>query len=251
MNKVIQSQINCRHSGNTVGSKQSEKRVIAATADFIIKTNVLLSTFRNVNSKVKLEIFKAISMSLHESPLWDLSSLYIDRFYVSRRKAIRRIFNLPYQTHCKLLHLITQVLPIDMQLHIRTVKFLKSISMSGNDIVKMYTKLCLNGSGIALANSINFISYKYNVYKLRLCSPMINARATFTSKCKESERDKRTASFIRDVLESDTSFFQRHIRDTSETHQKHVRNTSETHQKRIRNTTHQTHIRNIIYQRHI
>ena len=47
----------------------------------------------------------------------------------------------------------------------------------------------------------------YNVYKLMLCSPMINARATFISKCKESERDKHTASFIRDVLESDTSFF--------------------------------------------
>ena len=55
MNKVTQSQINCRHLGNTVGSKQceSEKRVIAATADFNIKTNVLLSTFGNVNSKVK------------------------------------------------------------------------------------------------------------------------------------------------------------------------------------------------------
>ena len=91
-----------------------------------------------------------------------------------------------------------------MQLHIRTVKFLKSISMSGNDIVKMCTKLCLNGSGTALANSINFISFKYNVYTKRLCSPMINARDTFTSK-----RDKHTASFIRDVLESDTSFFLR------------------------------------------
>ena len=35
---------------------------------------------------------------------------------------------------------------------------------------------------------------------------MINARATFTSECKDSERDKQTASFIMDVLESETSF---------------------------------------------
>ena len=75
-------------------------------------------------------------MSLYGTPLWDLSSLYIDRFYVSWRKAIRKIFNIPYRTHCKLLHLETQVLPIDMQLHIRTVKFLKSITMSGNDYRK-------------------------------------------------------------------------------------------------------------------
>ena len=57
MNKIIQSQTNCRHLGSTVGSKQSEKRVITATADFNIKTNVLLSTSRNVNSKMKLAIF--------------------------------------------------------------------------------------------------------------------------------------------------------------------------------------------------
>ena len=75
MNKIIQIQTNCRHLGNTVGSKQSEKRVITATADFNIKTNVLLSTFRNVNSKVKFDFFKAIRMSLYGSPLWDLSSL--------------------------------------------------------------------------------------------------------------------------------------------------------------------------------
>ena len=128
----------------------------------------MLSTCRNVNSKVKLEIFKAISMSLYGSPLWDLSISYIDRFYVSWRKARRRIFSLPYRTHCKLLHLITQVLPINMQFHIRTVKFLKSISISGNDIVKMCTKLCSKVSGVALANSINFISYKYNVYKRKV-----------------------------------------------------------------------------------
>ena len=87
------------------------------------------------------------------------------------------------------------------------LQFKKSISMSGNDIVKSCRNLCLNGRDTTLGNSIHFIISKYNVYKQRLCSQIINARATFTSKCKMSERDKQTASFIRDVLKSDTSFF--------------------------------------------
>ena len=41
MNKIIQT--NCRHLGNRVGSKQ----------------NVLLSTFRNVDSKSKIKIFES------------------------------------------------------------------------------------------------------------------------------------------------------------------------------------------------
>ena len=36
--KLIQSQLNCRHSGNTEGTKHNEKRVIAATANSNIKT---------------------------------------------------------------------------------------------------------------------------------------------------------------------------------------------------------------------
>ena len=36
--KLIQSQLNCRHSGNTVGTRHNEKRVIAATANSNIKT---------------------------------------------------------------------------------------------------------------------------------------------------------------------------------------------------------------------
>ena len=35
---------------------------------------------------------------------------------------------------------------------------------------------------------------------------MINAPATFTSKCNESERETPTASFTREVLESDALF---------------------------------------------
>ena len=53
MKTLIQRHTNCNHLGNT---EESEKRVIAATTDFNIKTNVFLSTSRNVNSKVELEI---------------------------------------------------------------------------------------------------------------------------------------------------------------------------------------------------
>ena len=40
-------------------------------------------------------------------------------FFVSWRKAIRRMFKLPYRTHSCLLHLIINDLPVDGQIHLR------------------------------------------------------------------------------------------------------------------------------------
>ena len=54
VNKLIQSQTNCRHLGNTVGSKQSEKRVIAATLNLILKRMFCCLLLEIVNSQVKL-----------------------------------------------------------------------------------------------------------------------------------------------------------------------------------------------------
>ena len=208
MNKMIKSQTSCSHLGNIVGNNQCEKRVNAAVADFNSKTNVLLSTFRNVNYDVKFKLFRTISMALYGSQLWDMSSKYVERFYVAWRKAIRRIFSLPYRTHCRFLHLITRELPIDVQLHLRTLNMFKSFATSNNTIVKLCSNLAMNGSGSPIANSINFIAFKYHISKeivVNVLKPT-NVRALLTGACTESVEDRQIASFVREVLASDRSF---------------------------------------------
>ena len=79
-------------------------------------------------------------MSVYGSPLWELDSNCIDRFYVAWRKGSRRLLGLPYDTHCELLNLICDDLPIDNHIDRRTCKFLTSCKAIDN----VLTKLCYN-----------------------------------------------------------------------------------------------------------
>jgi len=53
----------------------------------------------------KLSLLRAYCSSLYFSVVWDLSHSSIDAFCAIWRKGLRRIWNLPYATHCALLPL--------------------------------------------------------------------------------------------------------------------------------------------------
>ena len=62
-------------------------------------------------------------MPLYGSVLWDVSSNDILKFYSTRRKGLRRLFNLPYKTHSRYLPLLCNDLPVTFQLISRINKF--------------------------------------------------------------------------------------------------------------------------------
>ena len=112
MNNQIASSDSSIHLGNVIGPNISTKRVEAS----IVKTNVLLSPFHNVSTNCLYKIFISICMSLYGCQLWDVSHKFTNNFFVSWRKAIRRMFKLPYRTQSCLLHLIINDLPVDGQI---------------------------------------------------------------------------------------------------------------------------------------
>ena len=63
-------------------------------------------------------------MNVYGSQIWAINKTHLNKFYVAWRKAIRRIWKLPYRTHNKLLHLINPCLPIDVTLENRSIKYI-------------------------------------------------------------------------------------------------------------------------------
>ena len=69
-----------------------------------------------------------------------------------------KCFNLPNRTHCNLLPLICGILPLNLMLYKRIVKFYRNCQQSGNDILRyifcnaldqMYSTTCTNVKFIA------------------------------------------------------------------------------------------------------
>ena len=65
MNNQIASSDSSIHLGDVIGPNISTKRVEANIADFNRKINVLLSSFRNVNTNCLYKLFISICMSLY------------------------------------------------------------------------------------------------------------------------------------------------------------------------------------------
>ena len=72
---------------------------------------------------------------------WDVSHRYTNNFFVSWRKAIRRMFKLPYRTHSCLLQLIINDLPVDGQIHLRIIKFFNCMYKNKNIVMSLCGRL--------------------------------------------------------------------------------------------------------------
>ena len=158
MNQIASSDSSI-HLGNVIGRNISTKRVEASIADLNRKTftNVLLSPFHNVSTNCLYKIFISICMSLYGCQLWDASPKFINNFLVSWRKAIRRMFKLPYRTHSCLLHLIINDLPVDGQINLRIIKFFNCMYKNKNNVMSLCGRLAANDSGSPVSNS--YIGY--------------------------------------------------------------------------------------------
>jgi len=66
---------------------------------FVGQTNNVLCFFNKLNTMIKLKLFKSYCTSVYGAELWALDSANIETFCVAWRKALRRILQLPYNSH--------------------------------------------------------------------------------------------------------------------------------------------------------
>ena len=77
--------------------------------------------------------------------------------------ALRRIWNLPYNTHCDLLPLISSQVPIDIQLKCRFLKFYRSLLESDNKLIIYMAKFMTFTSNSVMSNNLNQILYDLDI----------------------------------------------------------------------------------------
>ena len=80
------------------------------------------------------------------------------------RKAIRRIWKLPYRTHNNVLHLINLCLPIDATLEKRSIRYIWNLINGENKLYGNIVKLSLYNNSTTLGENIRYFMYKYKIY---------------------------------------------------------------------------------------
>jgi len=113
--------------------------------NFIGQVNDVLCFFGKVSSDVKVRLLEAYCTSYYGCELWDLSGSTLSTFCTAWRKGIRRIWTLPYRTHCHLLPLLCNCMPtFDEICRRRSLKFLQSCLFHNTTLVRSVAQfLCL------------------------------------------------------------------------------------------------------------
>jgi hypothetical protein len=97
---------------------------------------MIMALFKSTTHSTRYKLFKSFCMSVYGSQLWNFESDVCERFYVTWRKCVRRLLNLPYRTHRRHVHMICKDLPVDFQMHMRFIKFVNVCMESPNNLVK-------------------------------------------------------------------------------------------------------------------
>ena len=190
--------------GHSVSSNIYDSPVDVISRDFVIKFNGVISDFANTRSCLKYELMLKYCTSFYGVLFCDLNSRKgLDVLCRQWRKALRKIWSLPYRAHSKLLPLITGGLPLEIVVKKRFLNFFYSGLSSKNKIVchmfqlaeRSYSRLGCNFRALcssALNNRGNYAGYGANHVIDKLVRTWKNG---------VDDDDVRIASQIRELID--------------------------------------------------
>lgn len=170
MGKVIASVPWDKHLGFPVGQISAAQLMEDNVRDFASKVNMVKCHFRHLPVDIMYFMFKTYCMPLYGCPLWDFSNKHMNKFYVAWRKSVRFLLNLPYTTHCTMLPLICNDMPVNDQLYQRFVRFFTSLVASKNIITRLCSKLALHGSGSNVGKNISVVCKHQGISRMSICN---------------------------------------------------------------------------------
>ena len=100
---------------------------------------------------------------MYGSQLWDKTSSTIETMYTQWRKAHRQVLALPNNTHCDLLPLIADNMPLEYILDCRYVSFFQTIVNSKNKIISYIARNKIFDCTSTLGKNITHLMHKYNL----------------------------------------------------------------------------------------
>ena len=152
------------HLGHVINSNMDDNDDIQIKHDVFVKqTNNVLCYFNKLDSFVKNNLHHSYCMNLYGCEIWSLCCNKIDKICVTWRKAMRRVWNIQYNTHSAYLPLICHCLPLFDEICRRSVNFLYGCLTGSSSLVRSITAhgifYGLNHSFIG--RNINFCLRRY------------------------------------------------------------------------------------------
>ena len=135
----------------------------SAVKDLNCRLNNLLADFSHCNSNTLSTLFNSYCMNIYGCQLWKFNGKHINTFFIAWRKAIRRIWKIPFRSHNKLVHLINGSHDISIILEKRCIKQSWKMLNSEYELYNKIVKYSMHNANSTLGENVRYFMYKYNL----------------------------------------------------------------------------------------
>ena len=159
------------HLGHIINSKLDDSDdIINRRSSFIGQSNNILCYFNKLDMFSKIKLFKSYCTSLYGCELWALNNNFVEEFCFAWRKALRCVLGLPYNCFNYLLPLLSNSLPVFMEICKRSIHFVSSCLVSKSNLVRFVSwhgvaiaryRSCLGCNALFCCNYFNWRSDKF------------------------------------------------------------------------------------------
>jgi hypothetical protein len=122
-----------KHLGHIINSQFDERSV------FIGQANTVICYFGILSSYVKQSLFNSYCMSFFDCELWPLDHREIESLGTAWRRAVRRVWSLPYMAHSFLLPILSNSLPLHVEYQRRVGNFINKCLHHKSDLIRGIT----------------------------------------------------------------------------------------------------------------
>ena len=189
-----------KHLGNIIRADLSEHDDVQRKKfDFIGRTNSLVANFKSVPKTVCSTVFTSQCCHFYGMETWNLSDRYIGTFYVTWRKAVRKIWNLPNTARSAMLPFLVQGEPVHITLNKRVQGLYRAIKNSENAPLQYLLQTSIDSLPSGIAGSNN--TYSSSVSDFHAADPSMQDRAAMVKEITRSlENELYIDNFSKDEL---------------------------------------------------
>jgi len=143
---VIEYVDNWPHLGHILSNKvKSDNEDIRRCYLSLVKQiNEMLCYFRNLGVSTKLNLLYSYCSSLYGTELWDLSNSDFECICIAWRKALKRVYSLPWRTHSNILYSLCNKWRIEDEIYRRTLLFGLRCINSESLLVRFVSRYSIN-----------------------------------------------------------------------------------------------------------
>ena len=158
--KVVNSITHLGHVLNDNIFKSDSSKCIR---DFNIQCNSFLADFKHSISSTRNHLFFKYCTSFYGSVFLPIYDNTMDEVYKAWRIAVRKVWRVPWTTHCDLLPHLAGVMPPNLSFEKNAISFINLLLKSENSVVKTVTGMGLHGYHSILGQNIKYLKAKYEL----------------------------------------------------------------------------------------